>query len=59
MAYETKVLLMAITEIVGSNDNIEDIWQAIARIANVEGVVLESLEEFKKKKKGSMNTPKQ
>lgn len=57
MAYETKVLLMAIAEIISSNDNVEDIWQAIARMANVEGVVLESLEEFKKKKKGSK--PKQ
>ena len=44
MAYETKVLLRAIAEIVKANENQEDIYNALARLANVEGVILEPAE---------------
>ena len=51
MSFDTKVLLIAIAEIVGSNDDIKIIYEAIAKMANAEGVVLESFEEFREKRK--------
>ena len=40
MAYETKVLLIAIGEIMRKSENLEDAYAALAKIANVEGVLL-------------------
>jgi len=51
MAYETKVLLAAFAEIVRNNEKQEDIYKALMRLANVEGVILKPLDEdndFKK-----------
>ena len=45
MAYETKVLLIALSKIVRKADNIGEIYEAIEEMANAEGVVLKPLEE--------------
>ena len=45
MAYETKVLLIALAKIVRKADNINEIYEAITEMANAEGVVLEPLEK--------------
>jgi hypothetical protein len=44
MAYDTKVLLLAIAEIVKLSHNKRDIYAAIAKMANAEGVILEPLD---------------
>jgi len=44
MAYETKVLLMALYEIVNNAKSVEDIKKALIKIANVEGVILDKEE---------------
>ena len=53
MAYETKVLLIALAEIVlntsGDADTARKIYEAIARMANVEGVILQPYDEAKLK----------
>jgi hypothetical protein len=51
MSYETKVLLIAIAEIISKSDDIDEIYDAVAAMANAEGVVLQPLEEMKKKKR--------
>ena len=45
MSYETKVLLIAIAEIISKSKTIEEIYKAVAAMANAEGVILEALEE--------------
>jgi len=45
VAYETKVLLIALAKIVRKADNIEEIYKAIEEMANAEGVVLKPLDE--------------
>ena len=47
VAYETKVLLIAIAKIVRKADSIKEIYEAIEEMANAEGVVLKPLEEKK------------
>jgi len=47
MAYETKVLLMAFAKIITRARSIKEIYQAVADMANVEGVMLKSYEEAK------------
>ena len=42
MAYETKVLLIALAKIVRKADNIEEIYEALEEMANAEGVILKS-----------------
>ena len=56
MSYETKVILIALAEIISSTDNVEDVYEAVARMANAEGVVLEPLEELRKKRNKSKET---
>lgn len=51
MAYETKVLLMAIARKLSKSETLEEAYKDIQAIANVEGVILESLEELRKDKK--------
>ena len=46
MAYETKVLLIALAEI-ACRTNAKEVYRAIVRMANVEGVILKSYEEAK------------
>ena len=41
MAYDTKVLLLAIGEIIKKSSNIEEVYNAIAKIANAEGVIFD------------------
>ena len=48
LAYETKVLLIAIAQIIRKADSIEEIYKAVEKMANAEGLVLEPLSEEKK-----------
>ena len=45
LAYETKVLLIALAEIVCKANNPKEIYKAIAKMANAEGVILKTYEE--------------
>ena len=45
MAYETKALLMALAQIIGKADTLEEAYAALVKIANVEGVILEPYTE--------------
>ncbi|MCL2851480.1 MAG: hypothetical protein FWE20_00380 [Defluviitaleaceae bacterium] len=45
MAYETKVILIAISEIMKSSQSLSEAHQKLAKMANAEGVVLEPLDE--------------
>ena len=45
MAYETKVILIAIANIVRNADNLKDVYGAIEKMANAEGIVIEPFEE--------------
>jgi len=47
MAYETKVLLIALAEIALKSDGVKEIYNAIAKMANAEGVILQSWDEAK------------
>ena len=49
MAYETKVLLIAIANIIRKSDNISEIYEAIEEMANAEGVLLKPLDEDRDK----------
>ena len=53
MAYETKVLLIALAEIVlntsGDAETTRKIYEVIAKMANAEGVILQSYDEAKLK----------
>ena len=55
MAYETKVLLIAIAKIIRKADNIKEIYEAIEEMANAEGVVLQPL-SGKETKPGAKKT---
>lgn len=46
MAYETKVILIALADI-AVRTNAKDVYKAIAKMANAEGVVLKSWDEAK------------
>ena len=50
MSYETKALLIAIAEIISKSKTIEEIYRAVSKMANAEGVILESLEEKRNEK---------
>jgi hypothetical protein len=41
VAYETKVLLIALARIVKKADDVAEVYNAIAAMANAEGVILE------------------
>ncbi|MCL2565834.1 MAG: hypothetical protein FWE24_08505 [Defluviitaleaceae bacterium] len=45
LAYETKVLLIALAKIVRKADSVEEVYKAIEEMANAEGVVLKPLDE--------------
>ena len=47
MAYETKVLLMAFAKIIMRAKSMKEIYQAVADMANVEGMMLKPYEEAK------------
>ena len=46
VAYETKVILISLAEI-ACRTNAKEVYNAIARMANAEGVILKSYEEAK------------
>ena len=46
MAYETKVLLIALAEI-ALRTNAKEVYKAIAKMANSEGVILKPFDEAK------------
>jgi len=45
MPYETKVILLALAEIAKKAESAKEIYDAIAKIANVEGIVIEPYDE--------------
>ena len=45
VAYETKVILIALAKIVRKADNIEEIYEALEDMANAEGIVLKPLKD--------------
>jgi hypothetical protein len=45
VAYETKVLLIAIAQITAKASGTEEVYNAVAKMANAEGVVLEPYDE--------------
>jgi hypothetical protein len=49
MAYETKTLLAAMASIVTKSKTVKEVYRELAKIANVEGVILEPYEEAMKK----------
>ena len=53
MSYETKVLLIAIAEIISKSKGVEEIYSAVQKMANAEGLILESLEEKRAKETGN------
>ena len=50
VGYETKVILIAIAEIISKAENVEEVYKAVAEMANAEGVILKPYEEKKKDK---------
>jgi hypothetical protein len=50
MAFDTKVALASAADIVATSDNLEEAYERISDLANVEGVVLKPYHEKKKKK---------
>jgi hypothetical protein len=44
MAYETKVILTAVADIVQTSSDLDEAYKRIARLANAEGVILPPLE---------------
>jgi len=44
MAYETKVILTAVADIVQTSSNLDEAYKRIARLANAEGVILPPVE---------------
>ena len=45
----TKVLLIALAKIVSKADDLKEVYEAIEKMANAEGVILEPLEKSGKK----------
>jgi hypothetical protein len=50
MAYETKTLLASLARIAAKADSAKEVYEAIAEIANIEGVILKPYEEAHPKK---------
>jgi hypothetical protein len=51
MAFETKVILRALADMLLSADTVEEAYIRLAKIANTEGVILEKYEDEKKAQK--------
>ena len=47
VAYETKVILISLAEIAVKANDAKEVYKAIAKMANAEGVILKSYEEAK------------
>jgi hypothetical protein len=50
MAYETKTLLASLAKIAAKAETAEEVYDAIAEIANIEGVILKPYDEVRVKK---------
>ena len=51
MAYETKTMFATFYDILETSDSLEEAKKRLAKIANVEGVIIKPDEEKKEKKK--------
>ncbi|MCL2215837.1 MAG: hypothetical protein FWB91_02330 [Defluviitaleaceae bacterium] len=49
MAYETKVILTAVADIVQTSSDLGEAYKRIARLANAEGVILPPLDDVTNK----------
>ena len=49
-AFETKVILQALADITSKADTVEEVYESIQKMANVEGLLLKPYSEVKKKK---------
>ena len=47
-AYETKVILQALADITSKAATVEEVYESIQRMANVEGLILKPYAEVKK-----------
>ena len=59
MAYETKVILALLAQQVGKAKSVKEAYTAIARAANVEGILLASYEDFLKELEDALSYKKQ
>ena len=51
MTYETKVVLTAIAQIINKADSLKEVYQAVEKMANVEGLLLGPYAGKEKKEK--------
>ena len=47
VAYETKVILIALANIIRNSNNLSEVYKAVEEMANAEGMVLKPYEEAK------------
>ena len=52
MTIETKVILVALSKIIGKSKTVKEAYEALTEIANVEGVVIKTFEEAKAETEG-------
>ena len=45
VAYETKVLLIALSEIIRKAESLEEVYETVQKMANAEGVIIEPYEK--------------
>ena len=45
VAYETKVLLIAIANLIRKSDDLKEVYKAVEEMANAEGIVLKPFED--------------
>jgi hypothetical protein len=55
MGYETKVILMAVADIIKTSKTLEEAFERVAKIANAEGVVVDLMKDEKISKKFQNN----
>jgi hypothetical protein len=53
MAYESKILLASLAKIAAKAETAEEVYEAIAEIANIEGVILKPYHEIKQASKSA------
>ena len=51
MTYETKVVLNAVAQLIRKADTLEEAYDSVKEMANVEGLLLEPYEKKRKKQK--------
>ena len=55
LEYDTKVLITAIASIVKKSQTVEEVYAELAKMANVEGIILEPFEKDENKNKETQN----